>query len=338
MAAGARPGDAEMIRVDGPPGGVMADEADGAVDVGDDLREDEFRLRAVDDGEDRVAAREERRVDGGVDPLIGGFPPAADHIDDAVAVGAAGGLNHVEGEGDAQLVGIDDIRGAREVGGGSGTCERGLRKNRNGGGERDEKQRCEEAERAHGVVGVGKDRLGRWCGRDENLAAIAGDHRKIGGGEFEGGEFGGEHPAQGHVFVGVRRGTGRGEAADERNHGDDRAAVVVSEARQGTLDDDRAAEFLHDFADDGRLGRFGRLHFATGKFPLEGEVLVRGALGNQHAARVILDDGADDGNRRSAHRPHETDESLPHNAGVSGSVSGNFRRRQLFFARRGFQS
>ena len=44
MAASAGAGDAKVNGIDGPAGGVVANEADGAVQVGYDFRQDKFRL------------------------------------------------------------------------------------------------------------------------------------------------------------------------------------------------------------------------------------------------------------------------------------------------------
>jgi len=55
VAAGAAAGDADLIRVDAELGGVGADEAHGALEVGDDLIDVEAGLGAVDDDEGGVA-------------------------------------------------------------------------------------------------------------------------------------------------------------------------------------------------------------------------------------------------------------------------------------------
>ena len=56
VAAGRRAADPEALRVHAPVVGVVADVADGAVDVGDDLLVLELGHAAVAHGEDRVAA------------------------------------------------------------------------------------------------------------------------------------------------------------------------------------------------------------------------------------------------------------------------------------------
>jgi len=132
------------------------------------------------------------------------------------------------------------------------------------------------------------------------LPQIAGHDRKIGGGQIEGGigEFRAINPAEGNMFVRVRRGTPKGEAADERSHIDHDRGVVVRETREGADEGDVAAEFFAQLAEEGGLRGLAGLDLAAGKFPLEGKVLVSGSLGDQHATGGVLDDGADDGNGR----------------------------------------
>ncbi len=112
------------------------------------------------------------------------------------------------------------------------------------------------------------------------------------------------------MFVRVRRGAAGREPADEGMHRDHDVAVVVFKDGQRADDFDLDAEFLAEFAGEGGGGRFVRLDFSAGKFPLEGEVLVRGALGDEHAARAVLEDGGDDRKGKFAHHEiHETHES-----------------------------
>ncbi len=98
-----------------------------------------------------------------------------------------------------------------------------------------------------------------------------------------------------------RRAVG-GEAADERKHLDHDATVVVKEARQGAEDYRVAPEFLPQFAHQGSFGCLARFDLAAGKLPLEAEMFMRGALGEQHAPGRILEDGADNRNRCGAGR------------------------------------
>ena len=97
------------------------------------------------------------------------------------------------------------------------------------------------------------------------------------------------------MLVRMGRWAGGREAADEGKHFDDDVAVVVGEAREGTDDEDVAAEFFAEFADERVIGRLAGLDFAAGEFPFQREVLVRGALGDEHATSGVLEDGADDG-------------------------------------------
>ena len=63
MSARAATTDAEFVGVHVPFRRVVPDEADGAVDVLRDLRNDELRLAAVAHGEDRVAVFEEGGIE-----------------------------------------------------------------------------------------------------------------------------------------------------------------------------------------------------------------------------------------------------------------------------------
>jgi hypothetical protein len=98
--------------------------------------------------------------------------------------------------------------------------------------------------------------------------------------------------------VGVRSGRAGREMADEGSEGDRDRAVVVGEGGQCVGDDDGAAEFFAEFAGEGGRGEFAGLDLAAGKFPLQAEVFVGGALRGEDAARGILKDGADDGERK----------------------------------------
>lgn len=145
----------------------------------------------------------------------------------------------------------------------------------------------------------------------DRLEAITRDDGKIGGGESEGEEIGRGDPAEGDVLVRLRRGRVGREAADEGKHLDDDGAVVVREAREGADDLGGAAEFLAEFAEECGLGGLTGLNLAAGKFPFQREVLVRGALGDEHAATSVLDDGGDDGNGNAQLQHVPTNDAVP---------------------------
>src|SRR5580765_7320426 len=87
MPSSAAAGDAETIWVYAILGGVVANKANGAMNIGLDFGDGEFGLGAVNDGKNGVAVVqqgfEEERVDG----FMRRNPPAADHQGDADAVG-----------------------------------------------------------------------------------------------------------------------------------------------------------------------------------------------------------------------------------------------------------
>lgn len=120
MPAGGTAGDAEAVGVDVVVGSMEADEADGATGHGEDFGDGVFGLRAVDDGEDGVAALgqhvHEDTEEGVVDGFVGAGPTAGDHGDDADVVGVGFWGEDVHREGDAGEAAVDDILGAR-VGG-----------------------------------------------------------------------------------------------------------------------------------------------------------------------------------------------------------------------------
>ena len=135
------------------------------------------------------------------------------------------------------------------------------------------------------------------------VGAVAGDDGPIGGGEVEGDEFFGLHPADLDVFEGGGGGAVGSEVADERKHLDHDARVVVEEGLKGAGDDGGAAEFFGEFAEEGGGVGFAGLDLAAGKFPFETEVFVGGALGDEDAAGTVFEHGADDGDgRRSGKR------------------------------------
>jgi len=129
----------------------------------------------------------------------------------------------------------------------------------------------------------------------DGLRLVTGQYRKIGGGQVERGELVGEHPAECGMFQGSGRWARRGEAANEGKHFDGERGVVVPKRRKGADDFGLAAKFFVEFAQQRVGGRFTGLDLAAGKFPLEGEVFVGRSLGDEDAARGVLDDGAGDG-------------------------------------------
>ena len=140
MPAGRPARDAEPLRVDAIFLGVGPDELDRTVHLLDDLGNDVLRLAAVHDREDRVAAIEQR-ADGQVevDHLLVRHPPAADAEDDSPAVGLLLRGEHVHGERDAVMAGVDHVLLASELDRG-----RGL------------------------LLGLGSGRLRRWEGQEGN--------------------------------------------------------------------------------------------------------------------------------------------------------------------------
>src|SRR5579862_1411438 len=104
MTARAAAGDAKVVGINTVFGGVMAYEPDGAVDVALDFRDGVFGLRAVDDGEDGVTAFKQRLIGAGIYVFMGGKKAAADHPENADAVGF-GGLENVEGQRGAEFAG-----------------------------------------------------------------------------------------------------------------------------------------------------------------------------------------------------------------------------------------
>ena len=146
--------------------------------------------------------------------------------------------------------------------------------------------------------GIGDRRKIRRSGerqQADGLRLVTGQYRKIGGGQVERGELVGEHPAECGMFQGSGRWARRGEAANEGKHFDGECGVVVPKRRKGADDFGLAAEFFVEFAEQRVGGRFTGLDLAAGKFPLEGEMFVGRSLGDEDAARGVLDDGAGDG-------------------------------------------
>src|ERR1051326_3095049 len=114
MAARAAAGDAEFVRADAVVGGIMPEKGDGEMNVLLDFRDDEPRLRAVHDGKHRVAPVEQGAVKSGIDRVVAGEAPAADHEQNAAAVGL-GRLKHVEGQGGAELAAVNDVLNPLEI-------------------------------------------------------------------------------------------------------------------------------------------------------------------------------------------------------------------------------
>ncbi len=131
------------------------------------------------------------------------------------------------------------------------------------------------------------------------VGAVAGDDGPVGGGEVEGGEFAGRDPAEREVLEGGGRGAAGREAADEGKHFYNDARVIVEERFEGARDRDGAAEFFGELAVEGGGGGLAGLDFAAGEFPEQAEVFVGGALGDENAAGVVFEDGADYGDRRA---------------------------------------
>jgi len=76
---------------------------------------------------------------------------------------------------------------------------------------------------------------------------------------------------------------------------------VVDETRESVGNHNVATEFLLDFPHDGRSGILAGFDFSTGKFPLQWQVFVRRALGEQQQP-VALDQRANHWNgNRNAH-------------------------------------
>ncbi len=112
VAAGGESREGEAVGPDPIVFGVMSDEADGALDVGDHFLDLEFGLGAGEEGEHGIAAFEEGAVIGGADGFASGLPAAvADNMEDAVAVGGLG-AEHIEGEADAVCEPVENVLSA----------------------------------------------------------------------------------------------------------------------------------------------------------------------------------------------------------------------------------
>ena len=91
--AGAR--DAEFVRVDAVLGGIVPHEPDCAVNVLLDFRNDKPRLRSVHDRKHRIAMLEQGAVESGIDGIVAGKEPAADHEENAATIRFLG-LKYIE--------------------------------------------------------------------------------------------------------------------------------------------------------------------------------------------------------------------------------------------------
>ena len=111
MTAGAAAGDADLVRVDAELGGVGANEADGALEVADNLVDVEARLRAVHDDERREPVLRPATV---ADAVMVGVPSAADDFDDRGAV-RLGRSEDVHRQRHAVMLGIDDVGDAGNI-------------------------------------------------------------------------------------------------------------------------------------------------------------------------------------------------------------------------------
>ena len=167
-------------------------------------------------------------------------------------------------------------------------------------------------------------RNGPWGGSGD----VARDDGKVRGGEVEREEVGRPHPTEREVFMRVRGGAGGSEAADKREQFDPQVAVVVEDGREGADDGGVAAEFLAEFAAQGGFRGLAGFDFAAGEFPLEREVFVRRALGDEDGAGGVFDDGT--GDRKGSLDHHGAGRKR---GGVAGTIpgvggGGDFRRRQ----------
>ena len=166
---------------------------------------------------------------------------------------------------------------------------------------------------------------GPWGGSGD----VVRDDGKVRGGEVEREEVGRPHPTEREVFMRVRGGAGGSEAADKREQFDPQVAVVVEDGREGADDGGVAAEFLAEFAAQGGFRGLAGFDFAAGEFPLEREVFVRRALGDEDGAGGVFDDGT--GDRKGSLDHHGAGRKR---GGVAGTIpgvggGGDFRCRRV---------
>ena len=151
VAAGTPAGNADLIGVDTVAGGVGADKAHGALDVGHNLIDVEAGLGAVDDDEGGVACLGPAAV---ADAVVVRVPAAADDLDDGGAVGVRG-LEDIHRQREAIALLVDHVPGAGGIGRGGGL----------GGCQTDGQEEGEEG--AHGGSGVTPPRAGSCTPTDQ---------------------------------------------------------------------------------------------------------------------------------------------------------------------------
>jgi len=129
--------------------------------------------------------------------------------------------------------------------------------------------------------------------RTGSSAQVVGNDREVGLGEVKRAEFAGGNPAQGGVFVGVRRIAGGEEPRDVRDKLNRDRRVSVRVRRERTKDFHGATKLFLQLAVQGGFGCLAGLDLAAGELPFAAEVFVRGALGHEHVA-IAFDEGTDD--------------------------------------------
>src|SRR5258708_6262594 len=113
MAARRSAGDAEPIGIDAVGLGIGPDEADRSLHVVHTFGDSEFRLAAVNDGENGVAAIECLTEECRINRALEKKPTATDAHHDASAVGIFFRREYIHRQGDAVLAAINDILFAR---------------------------------------------------------------------------------------------------------------------------------------------------------------------------------------------------------------------------------
>src|SRR5262249_36405925 len=99
----------DTVLVDAVILGVIANEPNGPVHILDDLRDGETRLAAMNHGENRVAAIDERPEICRGDRLVRGSKAAAHHEDNPRTVDLRSGREDIHRQGCAELSRVDDI-------------------------------------------------------------------------------------------------------------------------------------------------------------------------------------------------------------------------------------
>src|SRR5262249_39692704 len=120
--------------------GVVADEAYRTMHVVEDFRDGELRLRTVDDGEDGVAALQERVIHLGTNGSGVRAPAAANDHDHAQAVRFLLRREDVHRQGQSRLTAVNHVRS---------TFEGWSVLRPDGAGDREEKQTGEKRELQH---------------------------------------------------------------------------------------------------------------------------------------------------------------------------------------------